>query len=175
MDMWLMKRQTPLRIFGLEYTLERARMLLEIYNWQNWAEMFPVDFQQVDAAEPVTLFSESDLSLSVVQVEHSIPTIGVRADFKDPSGSVVYSSDTRPCASFDRLALGAEIMIHEAAGMAVIHTSPAQAGTDAKRAGAKKLILIHYDSNRQPGELLAEASADFSGEVELARDLMKVV
>jgi ribonuclease Z len=175
MDMWLMKRQTPLTIFGLEYTLERTRMLLEVFNWQNWTDMFLVEFQPLTASGPVVLFSEEDIALSVIQVEHSVPTLSVRADFKKLSRSVIYSSDTHPCENFDRLATGVEIMVHEAAGTAAIHTSPTQAGTDARKAGAKKLILIHYDSNRQPGELLAEARMDYDGEVELARDLMKVI
>ena len=46
MDMWLCKRQTPLRIFGLPYTLERAKLLLDLFDWQKWQGMFPVELKQ---------------------------------------------------------------------------------------------------------------------------------
>lgn len=175
MDMWLRKRQTPLKIYGLEYTLERAKMLLDVFNWQNWGELYQVEFIRVDGDQVTLLFQDEGIKVSAVEVAHSVPTMGVRIDFEESKNSVVYSSDTAPCESLDNLAKGADILIQESAGFAKIHTSPEQAGETAARAGVKKLIMIHYDAARDPKELLAEAGRGFAGSIELATDLMRVV
>jgi ribonuclease Z len=174
MDMWLRKRESPLHVYGLEYTLERARMLLDVFNWQNWAGMYPVEFHQVDGQAIETLIEDEGIVLTAVMVQHLIPTLGIRADFGDLKRSIVYSCDTEPCTALDQLTLGADVLIQEAAGPGKGHTSPLQAGETAKRAGVKKLILIHYNADIAVEELVKEANTNYSGNVELAKDLMKV-
>jgi len=48
MDMWLEKRTAPLTIYGLEVTLDKAKKLLDIFDWQKWINMFPVDFVSIE-------------------------------------------------------------------------------------------------------------------------------
>jgi ribonuclease Z len=94
--------------------------------------------------------------------------------------AVVYSSDTEPCAAVEALARGAHTLIHEATfserrprGIGA-HSTAAQAGECAARAGVTRLILAHIDAGLH-GELDAlreEARARFSGEVEIARELV---
>lgn len=174
MDLWLRKRQIPLHVYGLEFTLERAKSLLDVFSWDQWAGMYPVVFHQVEENVPTILLKDDGIILSAVQVQHLIPTMGIRADFTDTKRSIVYSSDSEPCENLDQLALGTDVLIQEAAGPGKGHSSPTEAGLTAARAGAKELILIHYNSALNPDELIKEAKVNFPGKVELAKDLMEV-
>ena len=93
------------------------------------------------------------------------------------SGLVVaYSCDTAPCDSVARLAQGADLLIHEATGAVPGgHSSAAQAGEIATRAGAKRLCLIHYQvwGGVDPGALIPEAQSTFAGPVGLVQDFME--
>jgi len=92
----------------------------------------------------------------------------------------VYSSDTEPCDAVATLARGAHTLIHEATfserrtrGVGV-HSTAAQAGEIAARAGVRRLILAHIDVAHH-GDLEAhrdEARSRFAGEVEVAQELV---
>jgi ribonuclease Z len=99
----------------------------------------------------------------------------MRFDLLDIGKSVVYSSDTAPCANLVGLAAGADVLIQEAAGPSKIHTSPEEAGKMAAEADVRRLVLIHYDAGRKAAEQIAEAKMHFNGDVELAHDLMGIV
>jgi ribonuclease Z len=173
MDMWLEKRTAPLTIYGLAVTIEKARKLLELFDWQNWQGLFPVEFKIIHEGSLHTFLEDQDLSLSAMPVLHLIPTIGLRAEFA--SGRVVsYSCDTEPCPAVEVLAQCADIHFQEAAGQSKGHTSAAQAGEIATRCGVKKLILIHYESRSGKDNLLVQARSTFQGEVELAYDGMEL-
>jgi len=175
MDMWLRKRTTSLQIYGLEYTLETAKKLLDVFNWQSWENMFPVEFIPVDPTIVSMLLDNNDLCISASLVQHLIPTIGIAVEIKDQHQKIVYSCDTEPCEALEQLSQGADVLIQEAAGPGKGHTSPEQAGVTAAKAGVSRLVLIHYDSARKGEELIAEAAKNFSGKIELAHDLMQVI
>jgi ribonuclease Z len=101
-----------------------------------------------------------------------VPSIGLRMQF--PSGILCYSSDTEPCDAIARLAHNADILIHEATGEGMGHSSPKQAGEIAQRAGVKKLVLIHYPTDVDADVWVDQAKISFSGEVVLAQDFMKL-
>ena len=85
---------------------------------------------------------------------------------------VAYSSDTSPCDAVVELARDADILIHEAAKSTPGHTGAAQAGEIARRAGARRLVLIHYrPAPHEYARWLQEAGEAFGGPVELAQDL----
>jgi ribonuclease BN (tRNA processing enzyme) len=65
----------------------------------------------------------------------------------------------------------ADVLIHEAAGGSVGHSSAAQAGANGKQAGARSLYLIHYNPARQ-AELKAEAESTYGSPVTLTQDFM---
>ena len=74
-----------------------------------------------------------------------------------------------------RLADGADILIHEAAGAAFGHSSAEQAGEIATRAEVGKLYLIHYPTGRfARGNIAAEASKTYKGEIIIAQDFMNI-
>jgi ribonuclease Z len=174
MDMWLRRRQSALTIHGLEYTLEHARRLLEVFHWGEWQNMYPVIFNVIEEKPKTRLIEDECLVVTVSPVQHSIPNICTRIDLLDIQKSIVYSSDTSPCTNLVELATGADVLIQEAAGPGKIHTSPEEAGSMAGAAGVKRLILIHFDPGRPAEDQIAETKRHFSGSVEMAFDLMDV-
>jgi ribonuclease Z len=92
----------------------------------------------------------------------------------------VYSSDTRPCDAVVRLAAGADTLVHEATfpdrdrGRFGAHSTAAEAGEIAARAGVRRLILTHIEADYHDElEALAdEARAKFGGEVEIAHEFV---
>lgn len=173
MDMWLEKRQALLTIHGLRVTLTKAKQLLDLFGWQEWKNMYPVVFHEVADEQVEEVINGTDIRVVAGLVQHLIPTIGLRFEFG--SGRVVtYSCDTEPCEALMTLAKGADVLLQESAGDSKGHTSAAQAGEIASRAGNKKLILIHYERRQGEEQLLLEACRTFSGEILLARDLLEV-
>lgn len=173
MGMWLEKRHSPLAIHGLGVTLEKAEKLLDLFNWRDWNNMFPVTFHAVPDEGAQAFIGGREIQVTALPVTHLIPTIGLRAEFS--AGRVIaYTCDSEPCDGVDILARGADVLLHEAAGEAKGHSSAAQAGKSAAKGGVRKLVLIHYDNRLPEAELIAAARQYFSGEVALARDMMAV-
>lgn len=173
MDMWLRGRRRPFDVYGLHHTLDRIEGLMAMYSWADWPDFFPVAFHRLPDTEMVPVLESDQLSIHASPVRHLIPTIGLRVEVAENRRVVAYSCDTEPCAQVVRLAAGADILIHEATGESVGHSSAAQAGEIAARAQAGALYLIHYPTGEYAsGDLVAQAQAKFSGEVKLASDLM---
>ena len=166
--LWLLKRQAPLVIHGLEDTLARAEGVLKLFQWENWKEMYPVSFKGLPEEELTPLLETPEWKVIASPVKHLIPTIGLRMEFAN--GSVAaYSCDTEPCAAVMRLARDADLLLHETVGEARGHSSGTQAADIARQATVRRLILIHYPAAKG-AELLSEARAGFAGEVMLAED-----
>ena len=173
MDMWLRGRKKSIDIYGLHYTLDRIVKLMGMYSWENWPNFFPVSFHRIPTSENILLLDCDEFTIISSPVHHLIPTIGLRFEFKDNNKVLAYSCDTEPCAEVVRLALGADVLIHEASGASLGHSSAEQAGQVAAQAEVGKLYLIHYPTGDYTnGNMLTEARRHFQGEVELAKDFM---
>lgn len=173
MDMWLMGRQKPLNIYGLHYTLDRVEGLMGFYNWSEWPDFFPVVFYRLPAREMAPVLDCPEFSIQASPVHHMIPNIGLKIEFIQSKKVMAYSCDTEPCEEVVRLSAGADVLIHEAAGVSPGHSSAEQAGVIAAKAEVNKLYLIHYPTGRfAKGDLVAEASKTYQGEIALARDFM---
>lgn len=170
LDMWLLGRTRPLTIHGLDFTLQRAQALMDLYDWSTWNGIYPVHFSPVPAQELAPLLDCPDFAIFSSPVHHGIPNLGLRVDFKDSRRSFAYSCDTEPCEEVIRLGAGADMLLHEVGGNLPGHTTAQQAGEIAALAEAGKLILIHYPKGRS--NLIAEAQKAFEGEVNLAKDFM---
>lgn len=175
MDMWLMGRHKLLNIYGLHHTLDRIEDLMSSYGWAEWPDFFPVAFYRLPAQEMTSVIDCPDFRVFSSPVHHLLPTIGLRIEFNHTKKIMAYSCDTEPCAQVIRLAEGADILIHEAAGETIGHSSAAQAGEIANQAEVGKLYLIHYPTGKfANGDLVEEAHLRYQGEVKLATDFMEL-
>jgi len=173
MNMWLMGRRRPLNIYGLHYTLDRMEDLMGFYGWAEWPDFFPVAFYRLPAQEMVTVLESDEMTIYSSPVRHMIPCIGLRFEFKPKDKVLTYSCDTEPCAEVIRLAEGADVLIHEAAGALLGHSSAAQAGDVARQAEVGALYLVHYPTGAfTAGNPVSEAGKQFDGPVALAEDFM---
>lgn len=175
MNMWLSGREEPLRIHGLHHCLERVEDVLSLYRWDKWPEFFPVAFHRLPEREFIQVLEREGLRVFSSPVRHLVPTIGLRLENPDADRTIVYSCDTEPCPSVVRLASGANVLIHEATGAGMGHSSASQAGSVARESEVGELILIHYpNEDLDPGTLLEQANETFDGDVQLAYDFMEI-
>jgi len=175
MDMWLMGRTKPLNIYGLHYTMDRLEDLMGFYGWAEWPNFFSVGFYRLPDVEMAHVLDCPEFKIYSSPVHHMIPTIGLRVECKRQNKVLVYSCDTEPCEQTVRLANGVDILIHEAAGSSFGHSSAEQAGEIAAKAEVSKLYLIHYPTGRfAKGDIAAEASKTYNGEIIVATDFMTI-
>jgi len=102
---------------------------------------------------------------------------------KKQGRKVTYSGDTAPCKSLIELGKNSDVIIHEATFSKELsevakekkHSTATDAAIDAKKMGAKQLILTHISTRYQEDDvkLLEEAKEIFPNTM-LAKDLMRV-
>jgi ribonuclease Z len=173
MDWWLLGRKTGLRIHGLKDALDKFRTMMALFQWDQWPNFFPVEFHELDEGAQVVL-EIPQVRISSMGVKHLIPTIGLKFDINNGAKTIAYSCDSESCDHIVELARGVDILIHEAAGDEIGHSSARECGVDARRAGVKELFLIHYPGEMDEASLLGEAKAEFDGPVTLAKDMMLI-
>jgi ribonuclease Z len=171
MNMWLLGRKRALQVYGLNNVIEGIRKMLDLYDWGTWEGFYPVNFVSVPEATK-TIIDDGDLDVLVFPVCHMIPGIGVTMRLS--GDGFCYSSDTGPCQSVVKMAKGVNLLIHEATGEGLGHSSPEEAGEIAQKAGVNKLFLIHYPTETNAKEWIQRAESTYSGDVRLAEDLMVV-
>jgi ribonuclease Z len=172
--MWLTGRKETLDIYGLDNTLGRVRQMLELFNISQWVNMFPINYHSSEQGGINTLFSDDVMTAIGAEVKHLIPTMGLRFEFNSSGKVIAYTCDSEPCDAIQRLAKGADILLHESAGNSKGHSSALHAGEDAALAGVNSLWLIHYPSGMDEWRMIEEAKTAFSGEVIFARDFMSI-
>ncbi|MBE9506757.1 MAG: MBL fold metallo-hydrolase [Chloroflexi bacterium] len=171
MNIWLLGRADPLPVYGLQDVVERFNAMMDLFRWDEWPGLFPIPCHAVPEEVGAVVLEDDDIRIIGAPVEHLVPTMGLRIENKRSGGVVAYSSDTAPCDAVVTLARDADVLIHEAAKNTLGHSSAAQAGEIARRAGARRLVLIHYrPTPRKYDRWIEEATATFGGPVELARD-----
>ncbi len=175
MNMWLLGREAPLRIYGLNHCLKRVEDMMSFYQWENWPEFFKVSFHRLPETEQELVLQNDDVRIISSPVHHLVPTIGLRVESAVSGRQIAYSCDTEPCDEVARLAAGADVLIHEASGESPGHTSAAQAGEVANLAEVGELLLIHYPVRPGPDpSLVTQAGEHFQGPVSLAEDFMHI-
>ncbi len=174
MELWLQGRKKPVTVHAGRVCLIRIRKMLAMYEWHRGPDVFPVEFHPVRLAPGAAVLENVDFRVTASPVRHLVPTTAVRVDCLAGGIGVAVSSDSEPSPELVRLACGAEILLHEATGEGVGHSSAAQAAEIAKKAGVRKLVLIHFNPEADPARLLAAARAVFNGTVEIAADKMEI-
>lgn len=170
MQLWLKGRQRPLPVYGLHHCLQRVDLIMQATSCETWPNFFELPFCPLAEREDFPLLDDADFRITSWPTVHYVPTVGLRVEVKANGRVLGYTADTAPTPAVDRLARGASLLVHEAAGAAPGHSSAEQAGQTATTAGAQRLVLIHYDPRRPPEDLAAEARTTFAGPVEVAQD-----
>ena len=105
---------------------------------------------------------------------HYIPTCAVRVELAH--GVVAYTADTGPTANLSELARDADLLIAESMLVGPFNdipsrgsSTPEEAASLGRNAGAKRLLLTHFWSQQDANEALPRARRIFSGPVEVAR------
>lgn len=170
MSLGLSGRKDPLNIYANEHCMENMHRLLEAFEWKMW-HFFPVELNIIPEEYGYKLFSCNEFTISSTPVKHFIPAIGLRIEMAKSGINLVYSGDTAPTDSLTLLSKNADILIHEAAGESIGHSSARQAGELAEKSGVKELYLVHYPvGGFEYSQLIAEANEVFSGKVYTAED-----
>jgi len=99
-----------------------------------------------------------------------------------PGRKIVYTGDTKPFEWFGKFAEGADLVIHDCTfddslkEKAEIdgHSTPSQAGAQAKAANAKKLVLSHISARYPDASLLLEQAKKVFPNSILAEDYLEL-
>jgi ribonuclease Z len=175
----LLKRLAPLTVVCRPEHAAPLQTLLGLFGLEPRPGRFPLVFAPIALAVGAPAFMVGPLAVRTAPTEHGdMPNFGVRVE-PPGRGAVVYSSDTIPCEAVVALARGSDTLIHESTfpqrhrGRFGAHTTAAEAGEVAARAGVRRLILAHIeaDYHEELEALAAEARARFPGLVEIAREL----
>ncbi|QNE23075.1 MBL fold metallo-hydrolase [Kribbella qitaiheensis] len=131
-------------------------------------------FEQPDAdfvSDVLDLQSLSDghklqlrgLTLTSRLVEHGIEAYGLRAQAE--GASLAYSGDCTPCTALDELAADVDLLLCEADvdAPSTVHHTPEDAGSLARRAGVKRLVVTHVGPALSPEGATARAAEMFGG------------
>ena len=169
-SMWLLGRRDPIDIYGLEYTLDSLKGLMAFYEWDLWPNIFTVNFHPLPQENLILALQTDEFQIYTSPVKHLAPTIGLRIEATQTGRILAYSCDTEPCDAVVGLANQANMLLHESTGEYHGHSSAAQAGIIATRAGVDRLYLIHYDP--QDETLVSQAQKEFTGRIIRAEDFM---
>lgn len=169
--------EARLTVYALHDTLHalRALLALGIPGVEDW--LGPrLCWRALTIGTPVQAGSAL---VTPIAVDHGLECAGLR--LAQGGASIVFSADTRPSQVLVEGARGADLLIHEAYGLATAaneahafgHSTASDAGAAARAAGVERLLLTHFRASRyaDPEALRAEAAAAFGRPIELARDL----
>jgi ribonuclease BN (tRNA processing enzyme) len=112
-----------------------------------------------------------DLRISFSRTDHPPVTLATRLD--GPTGTLGYSADSGPQWSFSSLGPAVDLALCEATYTSelespAIHMSGRQAGSTARHAGARRLVITHRLPTVSAQEVLAQATEAFGGHVDQA-------
>lgn len=178
-----LQRTAPLRIYCPEDAENVIVSLLDFFNLREKSD-FPIEIHGIPFEEDTLVLENDQVIITSTPVNHvpEMPTYGIKFFSKISGKSLVYSSDTSYSERLIRFAKGAEILLHECAGLASqsippIHSNTIQVGNVARESEAKKLVLIHLDTvlNDDPDHIIAEVRQNFPGEIVVASDFDEYV
>jgi ribonuclease Z len=150
---WEEERTRPLTIIGQPGVADKVLGAMELAYPGFYAKVaFKIDFVEVRPGRDLDLF---DLHWSFAPNRHSKPCLGLRLDGK--KGALYYSGDGRPSEETAALAMGCDLVVHEAFGLEPIidgHGTVDGCIDFARKTRTKHLALVHM--NRQIRKMHAE-------------------
>jgi ribonuclease Z len=169
--LWLEKRVLPIRVCGIRPAIDQARRCWEAFNTSMWSGIPEIEWIEVDIREGAPVMSDSNWKITASPGVHGAPVVGLRIRSKSSGGVVAYSCDTEPCDSIQRLASGADILVHEANGEGKGHASAEQAAHVAKAAEVGRLVLVHLPAHASQRDV--DAASTVFEPTELGEDLAR--
>lgn len=132
------------------------------------------EMQEYDPSQKITI---GDCTLTFMPTVHVVPCWAIRARFGSETGDLLYTADTGSDADFSGFAVGAAVVIAEAAAppdtdpekIRKVHLTPQQAAGIAKQAGAHHLVLTHIWEENGPDAFADAARELYAGQVTIAR------
>lgn len=167
-------RTKDLTIIGCKGIKQLYSQLTMTYGKWVVPEHFKIEW--IEAEENCINFH--DLIIKTIPVQHIESSIAIRLE--DSTGkAVVYSGDTDYCQNIIDHAKYADLLILECSFpedmQCTGHLIPSLAGKIARISRCKKLLLTHFYPPCDSFDLLAPLRKEFTGDVVLAEDLMKIV
>jgi ribonuclease Z len=170
----ILGRTAPLPVYCRAEHADLVGRLLDLFGLSDEGLSVPV--VPVEPRAAVRVLETPDLVVTASPNAHGrMPNLAVRADAG--GRSLVYSSDTRPCADVEALARDATALIHEATfarpDPTQWHSTAREAGQVARAAGVRRLYLAHvgYAVHDALPAHVAAARAGFGGTVAMAEEL----
>lgn len=168
-----LKREKPLWLFGPSGVEEYFNKLRGVYG--EWLHKFPFPLQIREVRQEE--FAVGPWQVKTLPMRHGETANGYRLQSGDKV--IAYSGDTGECAEVVELGDHADLLILECSFAhdpgVESHLYAAQAGRIARQAACKKLLLTHFYPECDGNDVLALCRKEFSGAVELASDLMRVI
>ena len=165
-QLWLMGRKEALVVLSNSETISLARKLCDVFNLSEKKNMFPIEWKILEKGKYENPLGS--LSLEVFPVKHGVPTIGCSVD--SWKKRFVYLSDGTPTSTYPKCVYDADILVHEAGGLAedekVLnskgHSSSKEAGETARKLRARKLFICHVEDDKDKIEyMIDEARKEF--------------
>jgi ribonuclease BN (tRNA processing enzyme) len=136
---------------------------------------FLADCFRVAEYDPYRLLSIGEFELRFVRTMHPKPAYAISLAAAEKR--MVFSADSGPSEALAELARGADLLLAESAIMSraddpngTTHLTPVDAGTLAKQAGVKRLLLTHFWQEFDRSQLINAASDAYGAPVELAEE-----
>ncbi len=195
---WIMRRDTPLRVWGPAGTADMMSHLQEAYQFdihirRDIDEKLPPQGAVVVAKdiEQGVVYQNGDLKVTAFAVDHSPvkPAFGYRVDYA--GHSVVLSGDTRYSENLIQFSQGTDLLIHEVLDPEAYfasdqffspeqkqkvvnhHTTPEQAGKIFSQVKPKLAVYSHIVPFNA-SELVVHTRKTYSGPLEVGEDLMSI-
>lgn len=157
--------QPILPVWGPSGTAERMARAYDLPVDPGMSEEF--DFRT--HGEPIEI---GPFAVEARLVEHPVEAYALKVTAG--GRTLVYSGDTAPCAAFDDLAVGADLLLAEASfqsdkdNPSGLHLTGEDCGRTATKAGVGRLVLTHVPPWYSPEVALEEARTQWAGPIELA-------
>ena len=163
--------QPRIPVWGPDGTAERMARAYDLPEQPGMTEEFAfMTYSSMEYGDPVEL---GPFRIEAHPVVHPVAAFALRvtADGR----TLVYSGDTGPCPALDEAAADAHLLLAEASFESAtdnppdLHLTGADCGRTASKAGIERLVLTHIPPWHDPAVAEAEARAEWSGPVEVAR------
>jgi ribonuclease BN (tRNA processing enzyme) len=166
-------RSQPLRIIGPTGLIDFYHQLKTIFGTWITPRTYPISFHEFADGH----MNFPGFELRTLPMKHSAPSIGYRVS--EGKKHIVYSGDTDYCHNIVTLGRQADLLILECSFPDDMkqegHLTPRLAGRIAREAACKRLLLTHFYPVFEGYDIQKECQQEFSGEILLAFDGMKVI